>query len=508
MSVASAALTETIDVAQVVLYAFWIFFFGLIFWLRREDRREGYPTESDTTTRIDDQSRLMIPAPKTFLLPHGGTAVAPDFARDKRELLAARISPAAGFPSNPVGDPMLSNVGPASYAQRADTVELTREGHNLIVPLRIAREFAFDAGPDPRGWSVVAADGKVAGVVKDLLGRPGRRDGALPRGGVARRRRGRRAAPLPDHQPAHLGRPAQRAGRGGAVGPLRAGAAAQGARPDHHAGRGEDLRLLRGRTPLRRSQAAGAFAVSAEIEIEPIPGLPNQLPPGEALLWQGRPRWWPLARGTFHLQGLALYFAVFTAARGVVALRAGKGLVAALAASAMVVPLALFCLGLLALLALLHARATVYSITSRRVVMRFGIAFPMTFNLPFRRLAAADLKTGRGSCGDIALALAGPGRIAYAHLWPHARPWHFKRAQPLLRAIPDATRVAALLGDAVRAWSQAEHAPVLFAAGARDASSPQPPNAQVAVAAPLTAPDAAALPAPARASALTHAASR
>ena len=41
------AITGYIDVAQLVLYAFWIFFAGLIFYLRREDKREGYPLESD-----------------------------------------------------------------------------------------------------------------------------------------------------------------------------------------------------------------------------------------------------------------------------------------------------------------------------------------------------------------------------------------------------------------------------------------------------------------------------
>ncbi len=36
-----------LDGAQIVLYAFWLFFFGLIYYLRREDKREGYPLESE-----------------------------------------------------------------------------------------------------------------------------------------------------------------------------------------------------------------------------------------------------------------------------------------------------------------------------------------------------------------------------------------------------------------------------------------------------------------------------
>lgn len=164
----SSALTESIDVAQVVLYAFWGFFFALIFWLRREDRREGYPLETDSEGLLHAISPALIPSPKTFLLPHGGSVQAPSFARDAREVAALRTGRGSGVPLEPIGDPLLSNVGPASHAQRADTPELTREGHDLIVPMRVAKDFAVNAGPDPRGWNVIGADGKVAGVVTDL----------------------------------------------------------------------------------------------------------------------------------------------------------------------------------------------------------------------------------------------------------------------------------------------------------------------------------------------------
>lgn len=164
----SSALTESIDVAQVVLYAFWAFFFGLIFWLRREDRREGYPLETDAAGLLHAVSPVLIPPPKTFLLPDGGAVEAPNFERDRRPVMAERTLGGSGAPLEPTGDPMMSGVGPASFAQRADKPELTREGHDLIVPMRVATDFAVNAGPDPRGWNVVAADGEVAGVVKDL----------------------------------------------------------------------------------------------------------------------------------------------------------------------------------------------------------------------------------------------------------------------------------------------------------------------------------------------------
>lgn len=188
-------------------------------------------------------------------------------------------------------------------------------------------------------------------------------------------------------------------------------------------------------------------------EVEPIPGLPHELPPGERILWQGRPRWTGLARHVFQVGWVAAYFGVLVIGRAGFALRDGKSVSGAISAALAVTPLALAGLGLLALLALMTARATVYTITSQRVVMRFGLALPITFNLPFRRLAAADVKVFEGGEGDIALGLAPPDKIAWLHLWPHARPGHLARPQPAMRAIPDAARVGTILANAVEAWA-------------------------------------------------------
>lgn len=165
----SHQLTASIDTAQVVLYLFWFFFFGLIVWLRREDRREGYPLETDVPMVVT-YATGNIPSPKTFVLPHDeGMRKAPNFERDTRAIAAERIAKAPGYPLEPVGDPLLSGVGPASYAQRSDHPELFHEdGGPAILPMRAAKGFRVDAGPDPRGWRVIGADGKVAGTVTDI----------------------------------------------------------------------------------------------------------------------------------------------------------------------------------------------------------------------------------------------------------------------------------------------------------------------------------------------------
>ena len=166
------AITSYIDVAQVVLYAFWIFFAGLIFYLRREDKREGYPLESD---RSDRSRRVRVvgfpsmPAPKTFALAHGGSVTVPS-ARAERSNLAARpIGNWPGAPLHPTGRPMIDGVGPAAYADREDAPELTIDGRPNIVPLRIATDAYIDpSDPDPRGMTVFGDDGKAAGTVRDV----------------------------------------------------------------------------------------------------------------------------------------------------------------------------------------------------------------------------------------------------------------------------------------------------------------------------------------------------
>jgi len=166
----TGAITSHIDVAQVVLYAFWIFFFGLIFYLRREDRREGYPLESDTAGVLKDPGVIWVPDPKTFVTDHYGTRRVPDDSRiDRRAVNATPLAVWPGAPSEPNGDPMKSGAGPASFAVRPDKPDLTLDGKPKIVPMRLDDEIYFEEGaPDPRGGAVVAADGRVAGTVRDL----------------------------------------------------------------------------------------------------------------------------------------------------------------------------------------------------------------------------------------------------------------------------------------------------------------------------------------------------
>jgi hypothetical protein len=183
--------------------------------------------------------------------------------------------------------------------------------------------------------------------------------------------------------------------------------------------------------------------------LEPIPGLPERPPPGERLLWQGAPHWRTLARRTFHVRKVALYLGVFVAWRYVWGLMQGQGVFGALQSSLLFIGLSAAALGLLLLLAWLTARATLYTITTERVVMRFGISFQMAVNLPFPLIRSAALKTYPDGTGDIPMQLQQDERVSYIVMWPHVRPWTFGHAQPMLRGIDDAASVAQLLSRAL-----------------------------------------------------------
>ena len=97
----TGAITSYIDVAQVVLYAFWIFFAGLIYYLHQEDKREGYPLLSDRSDRVVVQGFPPIPAPKVFTLRDGSKYSAPPGNPDDREINAVPVRPLARSAAGP-----------------------------------------------------------------------------------------------------------------------------------------------------------------------------------------------------------------------------------------------------------------------------------------------------------------------------------------------------------------------------------------------------------------------
>jgi len=186
----------------------------------------------------------------------------------------------------------------------------------------------------------------------------------------------------------------------------------------------------------------------------PLRGLPGPLPEGEGLRWQGAPKWGALARRAFHVRKVAFYFGLLVLLRIVLLTTGGATLAHVVVSALWLITLGGLAIAILGLLAWAYSRTTVYSITDRRLIIRFGVALPMTVNIPFKVVESAGLKVYKDGTGDIPLTLVKHQRINYIIMWPNVRPWYFMPAQPMIRSIPDAKAVAELLADALHAAIQ------------------------------------------------------
>lgn len=180
------------------------------------------------------------------------------------------------------------------------------------------------------------------------------------------------------------------------------------------------------------------------------------LPAGETILWRGKPDWRFLAIDAFHAPLIALYFGLIGGWHLMAAIHDGAtGSAALLEASGVVFP-ALVALSLVGVLAWLSARATIFTLTDRRVVMRYGIALPALINLPLGTIEAMRMRKGFGGTGDLAFTLPRKGRLSFHQLWPYAQPWHLFPADPMLRAVPDPAGLGAMLASALKAAAAAQ----------------------------------------------------
>jgi hypothetical protein len=179
-----------------------------------------------------------------------------------------------------------------------------------------------------------------------------------------------------------------------------------------------------------------------DFAFEPVKGLPALLPEGEHIVWQGAPETGALAIRAFHTRKVALYFGLLIVWRFASSLSVGKTAGAALGYAMGVLPLAVIAIGILWLLARGYARSSVYTLTNKRLVIRSGIAMPITLNLPFSKVESVGLRSFSDSTGDIALKVEKSERIAALVIWPHMRPWSWNHPQPMLRCVADAEIVA------------------------------------------------------------------
>ncbi|MEO0370363.1 MAG: photosynthetic complex putative assembly protein PuhB [Pseudomonadota bacterium] len=184
-----------------------------------------------------------------------------------------------------------------------------------------------------------------------------------------------------------------------------------------------------------------------DITVEPVLGLPEHLPRGEEVLWQGRPDWWVLAKEALIVRWVIGYFTLLAVWRVMTLLDQAPFATVATAGLPFLLSGAVAA-AILMLMAYVMARSTVYTITNRRVVMRIGAALTITLNLPFTQIKNAELDLRKAGTGTIVLDLDQRTRLSYLVCWPHVRPWSIRQTKPALRCIRDAQAVGALLAEA------------------------------------------------------------
>jgi len=186
-----------------------------------------------------------------------------------------------------------------------------------------------------------------------------------------------------------------------------------------------------------------------DFDFEPIRGVPAPLPKGETILWRGGPSFKGLALRALHVRKVAIYFGLLMIWRFLSAQADGRTVGASLGYAAGLLPFAVAAIGILSLIAWGYVRTTVYTLTSRRLLIRSGISLPVTLELPLSKIASASLKLFGDGTGDIPIQVERGERVIAAYIWPNMRPWTWNRPQPMLRAVPDAQEAASRLASAL-----------------------------------------------------------
>lgn len=178
-----------------------------------------------------------------------------------------------------------------------------------------------------------------------------------------------------------------------------------------------------------------------------VRGVAEALPPGERVLWEGAPEPRALTRHLLFIRPVTAYFALMVT-WWVVAQPASVRGAAFWGPLVLQILLVALVLGGAVGLGRWIANATTYAITDRRLVMRIGVVFPITVNIPLAYVQGAQLRTFADGTGQIAVQLDPKEKLAWVVLFPHVRSWRFGRPEPLLRGLGDPAAVGTVLRQA------------------------------------------------------------
>ncbi len=194
----------------------------------------------------------------------------------------------------------------------------------------------------------------------------------------------------------------------------------------------------------------GVTDVAREPARARVRGVSEALPPGERILWEGAPSARALARHLFYMRPLSAYLGAMVL-WWVAVNRTQVNTEQFWATLGIQLMLVGGVIGGAWLLARAIAGGTIYAITDRRIVMRFGVIFPLTINVPLHYVEGASAREFPDRSGQIAVQLTKKESIAWIVLFPHVRPWQFSHPEPLLRGLTDPVTVGEVLRAAVLA---------------------------------------------------------
>ena len=107
---------------------------------------------------------------------------------------------------------------------------------------------------------------------------------------------------------------------------------------------------------------------------EPTPGLPQLLPSGERIIWQGKPDPIAFVRHVFHPGWVAVVIAAFASWRIASITARGGGADAVVAIASTTVISALVGFAILVAIGWLMARSAIFTNTDNRILLRYGVA--------------------------------------------------------------------------------------------------------------------------------------
>ena len=176
----------------------------------------------------------------------------------------------------------------------------------------------------------------------------------------------------------------------------------------------------------------------------------SAIPTGEKIVWYGRP---DIRRFCLSAMGLkyVLVYLLFAIIFDIYSNLEGPGISSYIGGILPYILSFSLALILLVLIGISQVVSTFYVITSKRIIIKSGVALIFMLNVPFSKIYNIQKQELSDGTGSISLELLGNKRIPFFACWPSVRPWYFNNPQPTFRCISDVNVVALYLSKSAQA---------------------------------------------------------